>query len=165
MLWDVICRRWRTVQGWLVASLRYRHCKDVMAAYRATRRAAGKDQPRTPRRVDTDGHIGRDWFRRNVWLKALDIAQLGFHVTPNHLRHAHASWLLAGGADIQVVKERLGHGSITTTERYTPIRRRMTPPSAHSPGYGRGGRRSTPNLEAAAGVAQLVIVNLIRQAG
>jgi site-specific recombinase XerD len=34
------------------------------------------------------------------------------------LRHAHASWLLAGGADLQVVKERLGHASIVTTERY-----------------------------------------------
>ncbi|MGI5420689.1 tyrosine-type recombinase/integrase [Actinomadura luteofluorescens] len=34
------------------------------------------------------------------------------------LRHAHASWLLAGGADLQVVKERLGHRKISTTERY-----------------------------------------------
>ena len=34
------------------------------------------------------------------------------------LRHAHASWLLAGGADLQMVKERLGHGSISTTEKY-----------------------------------------------
>ncbi|MFD0538785.1 tyrosine-type recombinase/integrase [Actinomadura luteofluorescens] len=34
------------------------------------------------------------------------------------LRHAHASWLLNGGADLQVVKERLGHASIATTERY-----------------------------------------------
>jgi site-specific recombinase XerD len=34
------------------------------------------------------------------------------------LRHAHASWLLASGADIQIVKERLGHTSIATTERY-----------------------------------------------
>ncbi|MGZ4552984.1 MAG: tyrosine-type recombinase/integrase [Mycobacteriaceae bacterium] len=37
---------------------------------------------------------------------------------PHGLRHAHASWLLAGGADIQVVKGRLGHGSIRTTELY-----------------------------------------------
>jgi site-specific recombinase XerD len=26
--------------------------------------------------------------------------------------------LLAGGADLQVVKQRLGHGSLRTTERY-----------------------------------------------
>ena len=39
-------------------------------------------------------------------------------MTPHGLRHAHASWLLAGGADLQVVKERLGHASITTTEKY-----------------------------------------------
>jgi len=34
------------------------------------------------------------------------------------MRHAHASWLLAGGADLQMVKDRLGHGSISTTEKY-----------------------------------------------
>jgi site-specific recombinase XerD len=34
------------------------------------------------------------------------------------MRHAHASWLIAGGADLQVVKERLGHASIATTEKY-----------------------------------------------
>jgi Phage integrase family len=44
--------------------------------------------------------------------------RLGIKITPHGLRHAHASWLLAGGADIQVVKERLGHGSIRTTELY-----------------------------------------------
>jgi hypothetical protein len=33
------------------------------------------------------------------------------------LRHAHVSWQLAGGADLQIVKERLGHATITTTER------------------------------------------------
>jgi integrase len=97
---------------------RCRYCRDAVAAYRAQRRSAGKDQPRTPRNVDTDGHIGRDWFRRNVWTKALAAANLSFHLTPHSLRHAHASWLLAGGADLQVVKERLGHGSITTTEKY-----------------------------------------------
>lgn len=55
--------------------------------------------------------------------------QIGKHILPwfgpmrmneimPALRHAHASWLLAGGADLQMVKERLGHGSISTTERY-----------------------------------------------
>lgn len=107
-----------TSSAYVAGRCRCRPCKDVMAAYRAARRAAGKDKPRQPRSVDSDGHIGRDWFRRNVWMKALDKAGLGFHVTPHGMRHAHASWLLAGGADLQVVKERLGHGSITTTEKY-----------------------------------------------
>ncbi|GAB3259184.1 tyrosine-type recombinase/integrase [Kineosporia babensis] len=97
---------------------RCQYCKDAVAAYRAQRRAGGKDAPRKPRAVATDGHIGRGWFRTNVWMKALAKAELGFHVTPHGLRHAHASWLLAGGADLQVVKERLGHASISTTERY-----------------------------------------------
>ena len=35
-------------------------------------------------------------------------------------RRPRASWLLAGRADLQVVKERLGHGSITT-EAYSAI--------------------------------------------
>jgi integrase len=79
-----------------------------------------RDAPRRPRTVatDSDRHIGRGWFRTNVWLKAVKASGISFHVTPHGLRHAHASWLLAGGANVQVVKERLGHASITTTEKY-----------------------------------------------
>jgi site-specific recombinase XerD len=113
-------RRYRhgTTTAYGAGRCRCQHCKSAVAAYRATRRAAGKDRPRTPRSVTTDGHIGNDWFRTNIWSKALVEADLGFHITPHDLRHAHASWLLAGGADLQVVKERLGHASITTTEKY-----------------------------------------------
>jgi site-specific recombinase XerD len=52
-----------------------------------------------------------------VWYPARDAAGLAA-LRVHDLRHAHASWLLAGGADLQVVKERLGHASIVTTERY-----------------------------------------------
>lgn len=48
----------------------------------------------------------------------MQAAGLGIRVRIHDLRHAHASWLLVGGADLQVVKERLGHGSIATTEKY-----------------------------------------------
>jgi site-specific recombinase XerD len=34
------------------------------------------------------------------------------------LRHAHASWLLAGGADLKTVMDRLGHSHIQTTQKY-----------------------------------------------
>ena len=53
-----------------------------------------------------------------IWTPALAAAGLMFQVRFHDLRHAHASWLLAGGADIQVVKERMGHSSITTTQKY-----------------------------------------------
>ena len=77
----------------------------------------GKTAP-APRKVrDTDGHIPADWFRNQVWYPAREAAGLG-KTRIHDLRHAHASWLLAGGADLQVVKERLGHASIATTEKY-----------------------------------------------
>jgi site-specific recombinase XerD len=53
-----------------------------------------------------------------VWKPALEQAGITFSVRAHDLRHAHASWLLAGGADLQMVKDRLGHGSISTTEKY-----------------------------------------------
>jgi site-specific recombinase XerD len=86
--------------------------------YRAERRSHGKDEPRRPRRWDTTGHIPRRWFRDAVLKPALAASKIDVDIKMHGLRHAHASWLLAGGADLQVVKERLGHGSISTTEKY-----------------------------------------------
>ena len=68
--------------------------------------------------INTDGHIPRRWFAQHIWHPPSPPAGLDFHVRVHDLRHAHASWLLAGGADIQTVKERLGHGSLRTTEQY-----------------------------------------------
>ena len=62
--------------------------------------------------------LPRAWFRRQIWNPALTAAGLTFQVRFHDLRHAHASWLLAGGSDIQTVKERMGHSSITTTQKY-----------------------------------------------
>ena len=107
-----------TMSGYNAGKCRCRHCTDAAAIYRASRRANGKDEPRQRRMVDTDGHISRDWFRQSIWSPALLKAGMTLHVRAHDLRHAHASWLLHGGADLQVVKERLGHGSISTTEKY-----------------------------------------------
>ncbi|MDN5855789.1 MAG: tyrosine-type recombinase/integrase [Actinomycetia bacterium] len=113
-------RRYRhgTMSGYGAGRCRCEHCRAACAIYRAKRRAEGKDSPRTPRRIDSDGHIPNGWFRTTIWSPAVKAAGIDVHVRPHDLRHAHASWLLAGGADLQVVKERLGHGSIATTERY-----------------------------------------------
>jgi integrase len=57
------------------------------------------------------GHIPRNWFRTNVWIPARDTAKLNQRVTPHSMLHAHASWLLADGADLAQVGDRLGHSS------------------------------------------------------
>ena len=70
--------------------------------------------------TDTAGGnpISRNTFRTKVWLPALDRSGLDFHVRIHDLRHAHASWLLAGGADLKAVMERMGHSQIMTTQKY-----------------------------------------------
>jgi integrase len=109
-----------TMSGYGAGKCRCEYCRAACAIYRAQRRAQGKDNPRPPRlrETDDDGHISKDWFRRQVWYPAIRAAGLNIKVRIHDLRHARASWLLAGGADLQVVKERLGHASIETTARY-----------------------------------------------
>jgi len=62
--------------------------------------------------------ISRNTFRTRIWRPAVKKSSVGFDVRVHDLRHAHASWLLAGGSDIKSVMDRMGHAQITTTQKY-----------------------------------------------
>ena len=112
-------RRYRhgTTTAYGLGKCRCEHCRHAVTLYRRERRVSGKDRPSTGQRDTADLHINPNWFRDSAMKPAFDAAGIS-GATFHSLRHAHASWLLAGGADIHVVKERLGHAKISTTEGY-----------------------------------------------
>ncbi|MEO6204245.1 MAG: site-specific integrase [Mycobacteriales bacterium] len=91
---------------------------DLLAAH-IVERELGSDDLLFPSSLRPGaGPVSRNTFRTKVWLPALERAGLDFHVRIHDLRHAHASWLLAGGADLKAVMERMGHSQLMTAQRY-----------------------------------------------
>ncbi|WP_394551709.1 site-specific tyrosine recombinase XerD [Agromyces sp. MMS24-JH15] len=66
------------------------------------------------------GRLGRQaaW---SVIRDAAERAGLEASVSPHTLRHSFATHLIAGGADVRVVQELLGHSSVATTQIYTLV--------------------------------------------
>jgi len=128
----------RTTKPYTVGSRKFQHatpysynvggcrcdlCKQAVSKYRKQYR---KDKPKGRESLSQSqslsqsldqSHLSRDKWR-TIWNEAIEKSGIGWYPRTHDLRHANATQLLKSGVDVHEVKERLGHQSITTTERY-----------------------------------------------
>ena len=84
-------------------------CLSATQIWRVVKKAATRAGVKLTEKTDAEGAVKRDEDGAPIMVS---------EVSPHWFRHAHASHALQKGADLELVRETLGHESIETTKTY-----------------------------------------------
>ena len=101
-----------------------RRAAEAITAYLDRERPALAAQAPSPPEWLLLSRSGRQLRRERIWELVKRYSRrvgASARVSPHTLRHSFATHMLAGGADLRMVQEMLGHASISTTQIYTHV--------------------------------------------